>query len=370
MTDILHWPYVDRPRQVVRSLASLLHRGGLVAFPTDASFVVACAARLCDTVLRLRQLTTSQPIEIVVSSSGQARDWVPGLGRAGHLLMRRFWPGPLTLASRERVSEGLVSRLPPPVRTLLLRDQLLHLRHPAHEAIHQVARRLREPLLCCSLPHGPDGLNHSDQVLQAVGAELDLLIDDQPTFPQNPTVIEVQGADWSIRQQGPLSAEDVSRQLACLIVFVCTGNTCRSPMAEGLCKKRLAEKLACSVHELPQRGFLIVSAGLAAGPGFPAANEAIEVARALGADLTQHESRPLTFELASRADHLLVMTRGHERALAGQLPPGAVQPRLLSPQGEDIVDPIGGSREVYEHCARQMDAYLEQFVEHLICSTV
>ena len=57
-------------------------------------------------------------------------------------------------------------------------------------------------------------------------------------------------------------------------VFVCTGNTCRSPLAEGLCKKLLAERLGCPAEELPQRGFLVISAGIAAMMGGEAAAEA------------------------------------------------------------------------------------------------
>src|SRR5207244_2128934 len=107
-------------------------------------------------------------------------------------------------------------------------------------------------------------------------------------------------------------------QACCLILFVCTGNTCRSPLAEVLCKKLLAEQLGCLPEELPRYGFIVLSAGLAALSGGEAAPEAIETARELGADLRGHSSRPLTSRLVAQADYLIAMTHSHLLALASQ----------------------------------------------------
>lgn len=154
-------------------------------------------------------------------------------------------------------------------------------------------------------------------------------------------------------------------QAACLVVFVCTGNTCRSPLAEALCKVRLAERLGCGLDELPGRGFHIYSAGLAAMAGGPAADEAVDVARAYGADLSGHYSRPLTPDLAARADHLVMMTRSHLMAVAELYRDLAARPRLLDPAGGDLADPVGCDRPIYEECARQIWHWLEPFVAEL-----
>jgi protein-tyrosine phosphatase len=148
-------------------------------------------------------------------------------------------------------------------------------------------------------------------------------------------------------------------------VFVCTGNTCRSPMAEALFKKRMAERLGCPVEELPRRGFIVLSAGLAAMMGGGAAPEAIETVRELGADLSQHVSRPLSAKLAAQADYLVGMTRGHLLALAeAGAAPGACL-RLLSAAGEDIADPVGADLPVYRECAQQIVRHLEGLLAEL-----
>ncbi len=165
-------------------------------------------------------------------------------------------------------------------------------------------------------------------------------------------------------REGPISAEDIEQQSASLTVFVCTGNTCRSPMAEGLFKKKLADRLGCAVDDLPRRGFLVTSAGLAAMMGGSAADEAIETARTYGADLSGHVSRPLTPNLAAQADYLVAMTRSHLMALAGSFSSG-VCPRLLSPTGEDVSDPIGGEQQVYRDCAEQIWSCLDSLATEI-----
>jgi protein-tyrosine phosphatase len=149
----------------------------------------------------------------------------------------------------------------------------------------------------------------------------------------------------------------------CRIVFVCTGNTCRSPLAEALCKKRLAEQLGCAVDELPARGFSVQSAGLAAWPGVPAAEEAVAIAQGFGVDLSGHQSQMLTEELAEEATHLVGMTAGHVEALREMF---ADKTRLLSPAGEEVDDPIGQPMEVYQQCARQMAGYIDALVAELV----
>jgi protein-tyrosine phosphatase len=149
------------------------------------------------------------------------------------------------------------------------------------------------------------------------------------------------------------------------IVFVCTGNTCRSPLAEALCKKLLAERLGCAVEQLPERGFVVLSAGVAAMMGGGAAAEAVEVARECGVDLTAHRSQPLAPELAEKADYLVAMTAGHLLSLAYQYPDLADRCRLLSPEGDDIPDPIGCDLDVYRDCARALARHLEGLVAEL-----
>ncbi len=293
------------------------------------------------------------------------------MGLLGRRLARRFWPGPLTLECGEGVADGLAGRLPDAVRREVCPQGRLRLRSPAHEAVLATLRQLAGPMLLAPA-RGEDAANpdvaagDAAQVVRAVGDRAAVVVDDGPTPERQPaTVVQVEGGSWKVVRPGVVSDDAVRRQAACLLIFVCTGNTCRSPLAEGLFKARLAGRLGCTTADLPERGFHVLSAGIAAMTGGPAADEAVEVARSYGADLTGHRSRPLSPDLAAQADYLIAMTRGHLLALADHYRGLAARPRLLSPAGDDLADPVGCPHAVYEECARQIWGFLEPLVEEL-----
>ena len=87
-----------------------------------------------------------------------------------------------------------------------------------------------------------------------------------------------------------------------IVLFVCTGNTCRSPMAEGMFRQRVAERLGCKPEEVDDRGVMVMSAGISAMMGGRPSPEAVTVMADLGIDLSAHESQPLTEQLVRHAD--------------------------------------------------------------------
>ena len=121
-----------------------------------------------------------------------------------------------------------------------------------------------------------------------------------------------------------------------MILFICTGNTCRSPLAAALARNR---------------GIDAESAGLTGWHGSPATPEADRAAARHGADLTRHQARPVTEELLKKADQVWVMTSGHWDALNIRFPELAAKAEVLYPE---IPDPYGGNDAVYERCALRL----------------
>lgn len=146
----------------------------------------------------------------------------------------------------------------------------------------------------------------------------------------------------------------------CSVLFVCTGNTCRSPLAEALCKRLLADRLGCAPGDLAARGFVVRSAGVAAFPGDAPTPTAVGVAREFGADLEAHRSRPVNPELLAEATHVLAMTGGHAALLAVRYAGFGPSPEVLGGPGGDLDDPIGGDVDVYRACARTIVSHLER----------
>jgi protein-tyrosine phosphatase len=370
MTQVLDWQRAaDRPA-VVQQAAQALRGGRLVAFPTETVYGLAASALLPEAVGRLRHSKgrpEDKPLTLAIGGAADTPDWVPGISRLGRRLARRCWPGPVTLVFEDGVGQGLASRLPDEVRRWVAPAGAIGLRVPDHDAILGVLRHLPGPLVLTSANRsGEPPATTAGQVVEAVGDGLELVIDDGPSpLGQASTVVKVNSSQFQVLRQGVVSPEALEGLTPCLIIFVCTGNTCRSPLAEALCKKLLAERLGCPVEELPRRGFVVLSAGIAAMMGGQAADEAALVARELGADLSGHSSRPLTAELVAQADYLITMTRSHQLAVAKHFGRAGPRPRLLCPEGADIADPIGCDQQVYRECAQQILRHLEGLLPEL-----
>jgi protein-tyrosine phosphatase len=370
MPEVLDWRRVADPHAVIHYAVQALCWGRTVAFPTQTGYALAASGLAPRAVeqLRVDSANGTEEVTLAVRGAAEARDWAPAMSPLAQRLARRLWPGPVTLVVRGAVEQGLASRLPESVRDQLCANGTLRLATHGHESLREVMRHLPAPLLLAPLQREGAIAASAEQVVEWAGERVDLLLDDGPsTHTQPATVVEVNGDAWQVVRPGVVTPEQIRQQTACLIVFVCTGNTCRSPLAEALCKKRLADRLGCTALELPARGFHVLSAGLAASPGGPAAVEAEQVAQAYGADLSGHRSRPMTPELAAQADYLIGMTRSHVRALADHSARLGAVPRLLDPTG-DIADPIGCEQPVYEECGEQIWQHLEMIVAEILPS--
>jgi tRNA threonylcarbamoyl adenosine modification protein (Sua5/YciO/YrdC/YwlC family) len=370
MAQILDWHNESDQSGIVHHAARALLAGHLVAFPTETVYGLAASALVPEAVERLRMSKgrpEEKPLTLALGSAAEALDWVPEMSPLGRRLSRRCWPGPVTIVFHDPRGQGLVSRLAASVRQSVCPVGKLGLRVPAHETVLQTLRLVGAPLVLTSANRsGAAPATCAREVMESVGEMAELVIDDGPSrYGHASTVVEVNGDSWSVLRAGVLSEADIKRQTAKLIVFVCSGNTCRSPMAEVLCKKFLAQELACSPEELVQRGIIVLSAGLAAMMGEGAAGEAVQAARELGADLSGHSSRPLSASLVAQADELIAMTRSHLLALASRFPNLGPRPRLLCPDGNDLPDPIGCDQNVYRQCAQQINRHLQALLPEI-----
>jgi len=150
------------------------------------------------------------------------------------------------------------------------------------------------------------------------------------------------------------------------ILFICAGNICRSPMAEGLLKRLLLDTPIDSME--------IGSAGLIALPGNHASFNALRVAQENSIDLEEHRARLVTSDLLASADLILVMEPRHRQALASRHPEAAEKILLLrqfaryGSQERGINDPYGLSLEAYRFCFQDISECVESLHEWLLAA--
>jgi len=147
------------------------------------------------------------------------------------------------------------------------------------------------------------------------------------------------------------------------ILFVCTGNTCRSSMAEALARKLLTGRSGdkCDVH--------FFSAGVAAFPEDRASREAVQAMSEMGINLQHHRATRLSRDNVLEADLILTMTRGHLDHVKNLFPQFAAKVFTLAEYADsigDVPDPIGQSLEGYHRCARKIEELITRILDKLL----
>lgn len=362
----------------ITAAADALSKGLLAVLPTETVYGIFASAASPGALASLAAATRPRqggagPAAWHAPSSDVVREVIEATHPIHLRLLKRLTPGPVTF---------LVERSPEELEAIRARiggapgslhnGRHLAIRVPDHPATLDVlaaAWRARVPVVGegISAAGWSDGARIGDELRRVATGEsrseqpLGAVLDDGPTrFGRPSTMIRLApDGRYEVVAEGALEARYIRKQLDRTILFVCTGNTCRSPMAEAIARHLLAARArerggqAAALAAATQ----VRSAGAATSGGAPAAAEAIRALSAMGVDTTElarHHSRELTRQLIADAEVVYAMTASHARAVAAIDPSAAGKVVTLDPDGNDVPDPIGGPLEVYTRTAERL----------------
>lgn len=250
-------------------------------------------------------------------------------------LATRFWPGPIVLEWQA------------PHAAMV----------PSHAFLRDVALAATKPLHARMLTHAVDATCTTLDEVPAATRAHQLCVDAGATqLREGFALVRHAAGQLTVARAGILTASEWLTAAARMVLFVCTGNTCRSPLAEALARATLAKHFNAAPTALLQHGFAFASAGSSTYPGMPASENSVLAAQECGADLTSHHSQPLTRELLQRAQFVYCMSHRHLRTALQLAPDAASRCQLLSPTGQEIADPYGGDLTEYREARDAMQA--------------
>jgi len=331
-------------RHAIEQAASVLRQGSLAILPTDTVYGVAADPAVpgaLDRIYEAKARDRGKPIPFLVADLAEVARAGAVMGWRARRLARRYWPGPLTLVLR--TSEGYEGfRIPNhPVTLAVLRAVGGILRVTS-------ANRSGEPAAC-----------DASTAAAALAGHVGIVLDAGPApLGAESTVVQEDGDTLTILRQGALPVEAIHARP--LVVMVCTGNICRSPMAEHLLRHWLG----------PDSPWDVRSAGVGAVGGEPPSEEAVIALADKGISAVHHRSQLLDQGLVDAADFIVVMTDDHRRIVQKRFPGVHGRVFLLKSFGpagrdEDIDDPIGQSVDVYRDVRDEMNAVMPDLVLHL-----
>jgi len=340
-TKIVKLDPISPQHDYLKEAANVLSNGGLVIIPTETVYGIAASLlnkKTLDRLYEIKKRPKDKPFSLHIVEKNEVEELAKDIPVCAYKLMDRFWPGPLTLILKAKDTTSLGKQYP-----------TIGLRMPDNKIATSVIGLAGVPVVCPSanISGNPAAVNFQDAIKDLNGL-VDFAIDAGATdLKMESSVVDLTVLPPEVLREAAIKREEILNIIKKkTVLFVCTGNSCRSVMAKALLEKKLKEKNRNDVE--------VLSAGIMMLGGLSATEETKEVLRNEGIDVSGHRSQRITRDIIKKSDIILIMDKLHEARVLEIVP--EVRNRLfllkefarISGNNLDIVDPIGKPLEFYE----------------------
>ncbi|TES91345.1 MAG: threonylcarbamoyl-AMP synthase [Candidatus Cloacimonadota bacterium] len=346
----------------IEEAISVLKKGGIIAFPTDTVYGIGGDAydkSAVTKIFRIKRRKREKPLVIFLSQNKQLNKFVRNLSKTRKKVYEHFLPGEITLIMKAKKS------VPP---WLISREKTISVRIPDSNFLKKLLVGFKNPLVTTSanISGEPPASKYRN-----INLDVNLILRDD-SFPSGTpsTILDMSLYPFVLRRKGTISVFNLERYIPSKVrfdksivfnvLFVCTGNSCRSPIAEGILKKFLKEKGLKNVY--------VSSCGILAGDGWLPTENAVLSASEQGSDIRSHRSRAINREMAEDADLILCMETFHKKRVNSLLPEGKDKVFLLSEfagKSGGINDPIGGDMQIYRKVTREIKRHIKGVADNI-----
>ena len=313
-------------KALIKEAANALQKGKLVAFPTETVYGIGANSldkKAIDRLYAVKKRPKNKPFTVHIAGFEALKDLKIVLSEHAERIIRKFWPGPLTIVAFNKKKEKIGLRMP--------RNKI------ALELISKAGVPVVAPSANISGGKPPSS---GKEVISEMNGLVDIILDAGNTeVGKESTVLDVTKDLFIIVRPGAIPKEDLLVEYQ--ILFVCTGNSCRSVMAKAMLQKYIREAGL-------SKKVIVDSAGTGSCAAVRAATNTIQVMREEGIDVSLHRGKSVTPELLKKSDLIFVMERMHRSSVLSMLPNADSRTMLLR-ETEGIPDPVGKALDEYRY---------------------